>query len=136
MYIKYVRALGKQKTHVANSSQRNPTPICANTPVTTRLLIPIDSYRSNTTSKSLPAKRGFYAERRETLSSRRLQQQSLMRAAVPVRGRASAHPPPLAHGQVRLSLSHLMMADSCQGFRLELRSGTALITTSEKSPQC
>lgn len=105
-------------------------------PVMTWPLIPIDSYRSNTTSKSLPARWGFYAERRETLSSRCLQQQSLMRAAVTVRGRASTHPPPLAHGQVRLSLSHLMMADSRQGFRLELRGEAVLIISSEKSPQC
>lgn len=54
-----------------------------------RPLIPIDSYRSNTH----PAKRGFYAERHETLSSCCLQQQSLMRAAVTVRGPAAGTRP-------------------------------------------
>ncbi len=98
MYNKYLRALWKQKNACCKFF---PVQINANLYKHAWRDAASDSYRF-LSSNTHPAKRGFYAERHETLSSCCLQQRSLMRAA-------------LAHGQVRLSLSHLMMADSCQG---------------------
>lgn len=90
----------------------------------TWLLIPIDSYRSNTTSVTSCQTGVLCRTSRDIIFP--LSPATVAHACC---GRASLHPPPLAHGQVRLSLSHLMMADSCQG-------RTVLITTSEKTPQC